>query len=533
MEIKDILYYENEAQLRLRNGVNKLADAVKVTMGPCGKYVILGKRDGTSVATKDGVSVAEYINLIDPIENMGAELIKNVANKTRKDVDDGTTTSVVLIQELLNNFFINTEKIINVSLFRNGIELALNLILKELNNIKEENLNKNILKSVALTSSNQDQEIADNISNIVYNIGKDGIIDIKEGIQSTTKTITFSGFKVNRGYENSNFINDLQENCFIFENDVKVLLIDDKLEDFNIVKPILINTKNTGNALIVIATEFSKEFIYNCEKNFKLGNIIIPIKSEDFNERKTAILEDLAIYLNEAKVYKLKDFNEENLIILLGDSSYVKITKDYTIFRRNEDVQNNGINKRIKHINNQLDECHNDYDKSKLKERISKLSSGHAIIYVGGNTKPEIKERFDRYEDAYGATHAAFKYGILPGGGSALFHVHKKLIRPIYLPKNPTELQGYKLVINSLLAPINTILKNAGLEDNIKLLKYNKNMLSGLNVMTGEIESNMLEAGIIDPYKVTESALKNAISVATLIISTGAVIQNNFVIQNE
>lgn len=530
MEFTDLLFFGEDAQIKLRKGIEKLYNAVRVTMGPCGKYVILGGSSGLPIVTKDGVSVAKAIVLVDPIEHMGATICKQSALKTAEDASDGTTTAIVLVQKLLFNS--SLDKIDNISLYRQGMQDALEDILVELNREKIENPTKEQLYAAALTSSNQDINIAQEVTDIVLAVGNNGIIEVKKGTQSKTICTTSSGYKIEKGYESSRYINKPEEGIYERDKDIKVLIIDGKLENFNLIIPILKKTTANKNLLVVVAEEFSADFLYNVSKNFEMNSSIIPIKSEEFGERKRFGLEDLAIYLNESTVYDLKDFDEANLVLTLGTAEYIKISKDYTILRR-ETGNDSAVNDRILQLKNLEAKSTNDFDKKKLKERIAKLSSAHAKIIVGGTTEVEIKEKFDRYEDAAGATHMALQHGILPGGGSSLWHISNKL----YL-ENKTKVdirQGYNLVINSIKAPMMQILENADrIEEYNKFsIQKHKNNKIGVNAMTGNITCNMLEEGIVDPFKVTESALKNAVSVASIILSTGAVVQTNFVIYNE
>ena len=509
MILEDILYFGQDAQDRLKAGIQKLAKAVASTMGPSGRFFIIGGNP-----TKDGVSVAEYIVLVDPIEDMGANMLKQTASKTVKDTGDGTTTATVLASSLILSAPNNIK---NVTEFTKGMKKALKDTISELEGIKIDTPSKDQLYAAALTSSNGDEEIAEIVAKAWLEVGKGGIVEPVEGLSPLTTYDITSGYKFDQGYSSSNYINKADKAIFEATADIYVLLLDAKLEDFNLIHPVIADIKNRKGLLIVIAEDFSSDVQHNCMENFlKHGQSVIPIKSAEFGERRTFGLEDLAIYLNEGKVHTIQDLKSESVKLLPGTASYIKIHKDYTIIRRRPD-NDKAIKNRITQIKALEKESINPYDKEKLTKRISQLSAGHAIIKVGGDTASEIKEKFDRYEDLIGATHAALKDGILPGGGVALYNVSYR----IFTDETGDFKDGYECVRNTLKAPMEQILFNADIT-----FTPTKEIL-GINAKTGK-EVDMIKEGIIDPFKVTTSALTNAVSVASLVISTGGVAQSNF-----
>lgn len=518
--MKDILYHGDEARDKLKAGVKKLHDAVCVTMGPGGRFVLLDGPGGIPNATKDGVTVAKAIQLVDPIENFGASLIRQTSEKTVSEVGDGTTTAAVLTQAIIDN---SPKDIKNVTQFTKSLKQCMNDIIEELSNTKIAEPTRDQLYQAAFTSSNGDEQIAEQVTDTVLSVGIGGIIDAVLGHTSNTVCDITSGYKTNRGYESTMYINQADQGTFEREGSTYVLLLDGKLENFRLIKPILKHVKEQKGLLIVIAEDFSAEVQRNCLENFvKYGQSIIPIKSDEFGDRRRFNLEDLALYLNEGHVYTIADLKEDDVKVKLGTAAYIKISKDYTIFRRQEG-STNLIEERITQLKTLKKDSKNEFDRDKLKKRISQLSAGYAVIQVGADTQVEAQELLDRYEDAIGATHAAYIDGILPGGGIALVDAVQHLT-------STTEESGYNTLLLACYAPLYKILENAD-----KYQAYAESCIGrddgvGINVVTGK-EVNMVNEGIIDPYKVTVSALKSAVSIASIIISTGAVYQTPFVQQ--
>ena len=525
--MENLIFFDDDAQKRLSLGINIVADAVKITLGPAGRFALIRNAGDKIVVTKDGVSIAESIQLIDPIEDMGAQFLIESASKTAEDYGDGTTTSTVITQALINNS-LNT-KMNNLMLFKEEMNEALEFIIKELNDSAIINLDKASLYNTALTSSNKDIEIANIVSECVFNVGLDGVVEAKETSQEESTFETYSGFKLNKGYIDTDYITNKNNNSLevnSLKNEIKVLIINGKLDQFSLISPVLSETHRNKHLLVVVAEDYSDEFLFNAKKNWSLNKNIICLKADEFGDRRAFSLQDLAIYLNNAEVYDLEDFSQEDFNLKLGEACYIKCTKDHTLFRKSTNSDNElELKDRISQINNLIKESRNEFDTKKLKVRLSQLNAGYSIIYVGGKTPSEIKEKFDRYEDTIGSCQAAFKYGIISGGGSALYNIsHKNKI---------TGKKGYDLVMKSIKEPFFQIMRNASrlecFNELEELKSIDKNF--GVNALNGQFV-NMIDSGIVDPLKVTESALRNSISIVNLILSTNVVIQNSFIKKN-
>lgn len=520
MELSDILLHGKEAKAKLISGINKVADAVKITMGPGGKTVILGDPSGNPVVTKDGVSVAKYIKLIDPIENMGAQLMKQASSKTVSDVGDGTTTSTVLAQAFMKG----AEEIKNVTQFRRGMERAKQEVINYLEEKKEENLNKDLLYNIALTSSNGDIKIAELVSDVADQVGKEGIINVINGEFDDTKSEVSFGYRLSRGYLNSYFINKPETGTCELEGGGYVIMVNNKLESFDDLIPLLKHTKSEGKFILVIAREFSDEVILNAQRNFSKNHVkIVPIIAEDFGDRMLQTLEDLAIY-TDGEVITPSDL-KAGTEAKIGFIDSIKVSPtDTTIF---SDSGKSRTVVRIKQLQNLIKESKSKFDTNKLKSRIAKLSAGVGTIIVGGLTESETKERFDRYEDAVGAVLASLSHGVLPGGGIALYSAFED----VSLEGDEYSIdfvKGFEKVQKNLSAPYFQILENADIDLSSISKDNNRKFETGIDALTGE-EVNMYDAGIIDPYKVTISALSNAVSISSMILSTGCVIESNMI----
>jgi len=513
MDVVDIMYYGDNAKNRLKEGVNKLAEAVKVTMGPAGKTVLLGDTNGNPVITKDGVSVANYIRLIDPVENMGAQLLKQVASKTVKDAGDGTTTSIVLAQAIINN----DSCLSNATKYRYYLEkyrdLTLKLLEKESKKIKLEDVST--LNSIAYTSSNSDKDIAEIVVKAFQAVGVDGLINVVSTSENKTKLSVDAGYRLNRGYLSSYFINVPDKGVCNLEK-CYVIILKDKLEDFKAVAPILRSARAENLGLVIIAKEYGDDFLTNCAKNFSMGNHMVPLLADDYNNDMIFNLEDLAIYTETTVITQAQ--LRAGTDIRVGVLNKISVSKDYTTI--NSDISVSSTLVRVKQLQNLLKEAHNEHDRAKIKSRIARLTTGVATIKVGGYTEGEIKERFDRYEDAVGAVLSAVRDGILPGGGVALYRISKLL--KDHVGTDEEESAVVDNLMKSLCAPYFQILKNADIS-NVAL--KSKEFFYGYDI-TKNKEVDFLKAGIIDPYLVTSSALINAISVSAMIITTGAVLQD-------
>jgi chaperonin GroEL len=516
MEMSDILYYDDNARRRIISGVNKLAKAVKVTLGPGGKNVILAGEDGMPIVTKDGVSVAKYIKLIDPIENMGAQLIKQVSSNTLKEVGDGTTTATVLANKLVDIPF---DEIKNVTEFNKGLEYGKNLVIDYLIENRTKDINFNTLLKVAKTSANGDIKIAEDVASIVNRVGENGLVSVSQDFsQKKTSYEISNGYVFEKGYFNSMFINDKNSSLCSFNSPGYVLIINAKIDNFNDLIPVLQHVKKQEKYLLIIGKEFDEKVIFNCAQNFKMGVNVIPIQAPDFGENMSFILDDIACYCDTKVIHNIKELKENGY---LGEISNFYSDKNKTVL--GDGLITEKVSEKVNELKNLLKQTKNESDQKKLKSRISQLSSGVANIIVGGFTEAEIKEKFDRYEDAVGATISSIKNGILPGGGIALLNAHFHL-KSINLNSNFSQdfINGVKQITESLKEPYNEILNNCDL--NIKI-PTKKDFNLGVNALTGK-KVNMIEEGIIDPFEVTKTVLDNAVSIAIMILSTGAVIDS-------
>lgn len=514
MNVNDLMYYGKKAQEKLISGVNKLADAVKVTLGPYGKNVILGNPEGSPVVTKDGVSVANYIKLADPIENMSAQLLKQVAKKTEEKVGDGTTTSIVLTQAIINN----VTEIKNTTEYRKYLEKYKDVVFDFLQkNKKLIDINDtDFLTKVAYTSANADQDIADKVVKAVKFVGIDGKVKVLETENKDTKIILENGYRLDRGYLSSYFINSPETGTCELK-DCLVLLIRERVEDFKLVVELLKLAKAQDKGLVVIAKEFSEDFLANSAKNFSsYGNIILPLTIDSFGDSMVHAMEDLAVYLDAEVLTVAQVKNKEGRLGLLDS---ISVYSDYTIISSESTASE--VVKRVKQLKNLLSTTENKFDVERLEERVAKLTSGFATIKVGGQTKSETKERFDRYEDAVGAVLSAVKEGFLPGGGTALFKA-AHYIRTEVETLNEEENYVLNNLIKSLQAPFHQILSNADVTN--KKIRSTK-FFTGYSLEEGK-EKDFMELGIIDPFSVTTEALSNAISIATMILTTGCVVDN-------
>lgn len=524
-EFRDIIYYEADARDRLISGINKLADAVKVTLGPLGKTVIIGKQAGAPVVTKDGVTVAEAVTLIDPIENMGSELVKQASSRTVKAVGDGTTTATVIAQALINV----KEDIKNVTEFRRGMESATSDVITFLkSNLQECDKDKSLLKSIALTSANGDEDIAEIVSSCAIHTGKEGIIEVLETDGPDTSYKITDGYKLERGFANSGFVNSHDRGVSVYA-DCIVLTIKDKVTNFKDIKKLLVHTKEAGKGLVIIAKEFDGEFIDTCATNMAMGLYIMPIVAPDFGNNGIYTLEDIATYCGST-VSTIAEVAMGSDTVRTGMISHITATREYTILRNTEVGDLKEVSKRIKLLNVLIGEAQNAEDIKRIKRRISQLSASTAIIRVGGHTTAETKERFDRYEDAVGAVNAALEGGVLPGGGVALYKAGINLIRDIDATKSKDFILGECNLLNSIASPLDQILSNADYEGKMSLIFQNTKdkFQRGVDARTGKFV-DMLDEGIIDPYMVTVSALNNAVSIANMVLTTGCVIESPIV----
>lgn len=519
---KDIQFSDN-ARNALYEGVKKLNDAVKVTMGPRGRNVLIQKSFGAPSITKDGVSVAKEIELKDTIENMGAQLVKEVASKTADQAGDGTTTATVLAHAIFKEGLRNITAGANPVEVKRGMDKAAEAIIAELKSMAKTVKDKKEIAQVATISANSDTVIGELIAEAMEKVGKDGVITVEEakGIQDELDVV--EGMQFDRGYLSPYFVTNPEKMQTIMEHPF-ILLFDKKVSNLKDLLPVLEQVQKTGKPLLIIAEDIDGEALATLVVNKLRGVLnIAAVKAPGFGDRRKAMLEDIAIISGgEVISEELGRTLESATLADLGQAARIVIDKDNTTI-----VNGNGekarIDARIAQIRAQIAETSSDYDREKLQERLAKLSGGVAVIKVGAATETEMKEKKDRVDDALSATKAAVEEGIVVGGGSALLLANAK----IKLNVTGDEAIGAEIVTRALKAPLKQIAENAGFDAGVvanNVLTSNKANY-GFNAATGEYV-DMFEAGIVDPVKVSRIALQNAVSVASLLLTTEATITN-------
>ncbi|WGH27564.1 MAG: chaperonin GroEL [Candidatus Shikimatogenerans bostrichidophilus] len=513
--------FDIDARDKLKKGVDILANAVKITLGPKGRNVVLQKSFGGPQVTKDGVTVAKEIELEDNIENLGAQMVKEVASKTNEIAGDGTTTATLLAQSIVKEGFKNVAAGANPMDLKRGIDKAVNEIVNYLKKKSKKVCNEKI-KQVASISANNDNEIGELIANAFEKVGKNGVITVEEakGIETTIEVV--EGMQFDRGYQSAYFVTNTEKMIVELDNPY-ILLCDKKISSMKDLIPVLELIAQYNKPLLIISEEVEGEALATLVVNKIRGTIkVAAVKSPGFGDRKKLMLEDIAILtggivLTEEIGNKLDDIN----INFLGKCEKVIIEKENTIIV-NGLGDNNKINERIKQIQSQIQTSDSEYDKEKLQERLAKLSGGVAILYIGAASEIEMKEKKDRVEDALNATRAAIEEGIVVGGGVALLRAIKILDK--IKSNNIEENTSIKIVKNALKEPLRQIVENSGKEGSVVVAKVYKGKDDfGYDAKEGKYK-NMLSAGIIDPTKVTRVALENAASVAGMILTTECVI---------
>ncbi len=519
MSIKEIKFSE-DARQSMKNGVDKLANAVKVTLGPKGRNVILDRKFGAPLITNDGVSIAKEIELENPYENMGAKLVAEVASKTNEIAGDGTTTATILAQEMINEGLKNVTSGANPIGIRKGMELAVKVAVKKLKEISVVVDSKDKIAQVGSISS-ADEEIGKFISEAMELVGSDGVITIEESQSFETTLEIVEGMKIDRGYISPYMISDTEKMISNLENPF-ILVTDKKIVNIQEILPLLEEVVKLNKPLVIIADDFESEAIQQLVVN-KLRGVfnVVGIKAPGFGERRKAILEDISI-LTGAKLvssdlgYELKDVNSS----MLGTASKVNISKDNTVIVDGKGNKEE-ILLRVAQIKSLYSESNSEFDKEKLKERLAKLSGGVAVIKVGAATEVELKEKKLRIEDALNATKAAVEEGIVAGGGTALLQLISEIEK---ISADGDVKTGINIVKKSLEAPVRQIAENAGVEGSVIISKLKEVELGiGYNAATGEWV-DMIKSGIVDPTKVTRSALQNAVSISSLFLSTEAAV---------
>ncbi len=517
------LDFDIEARTRLKAGVDKLARAVKVTLGPKGRNVVLDRKFGSPTVTKDGVSVAKEIELEDPVENMGAQMVKEVATKTSDLAGDGTTTATVLAQAIFGEGLKNVTAGANPMGIKRGIDKAVERVVEELQKISSDTKGKKEIAQVGAISANNDAEIGDLIADAMEKVGKDGVITVEEarGLETTLDTV--EGMQFDRGYLSPYFVTDPERMEAVLE-DPMILIHDKKVSSMKDLLPILEKVAQMGRPLLIIAEDVEGEALATLVVNKLRGTLkVCAVKAPGFGDRRKAMLQDIAILTGGQVISEEVGFKLENTVVSdLGSAKRVVIDKDNTTLVDGAG-EGDKIKGRIDEIRVAIDKSTSDYDREKLQERLAKLSGGVAVINVGAATETEMKEKKARVEDALHATRAAVEEGIVPGGGVALLRAQKAL--GDYKLDREDEQVGVDILRRALEAPIRQIATNAGAEGSIIVEKVReaKDANFGYNALTGEYE-DLVDAGVIDPTKVVRTALQNASSIAGLLLTTEAVV---------
>jgi chaperonin GroEL len=517
------LEFDTEARTRLKKGVDKLARAVKVTLGPKGRNVVIEKKFGSPTVTKDGVTVAKEIELDDPVEDLGAKMVKEVATKTSDNAGDGTTTATILAQSIYTEGLKSVTAGVNPMALKRGIEGAVENVVEQLAGMAVETKGKKEIAQVATISANSDSVIGDLIADAMEKVGKDGVITVEEakGLETTLETV--DGMQFDRGYLSPYFVTDPDKMEAVLE-DPLILIHDKKISSMKDLLPVLEKVAQMGKPLMIISEDVEGEALATLVVNKLRGTLkVAAVKAPGFGDRRKQMLQDVAILTGGQVISEELGFKLENAVVSdLGSAKRIVIDKDDTII-----VDGAGdtdkIKGRINEIRVAIDKSTSDYDQEKLQERLAKLAGGVAIINVGAATETEMKEKKARVEDALHATRAAVEEGIVPGGGVALLWAQKALDS---LKRDDSDEQiGVQIVRRSLEEPLRQIAQNAGAEGAIVVEKVReKNSLNwGYNAQTNEYQ-DLVKAGVIDPTKVTRTALQNAASIAGLLLTTECVV---------
>jgi chaperonin GroEL len=516
------LQFSVDARARLKRGVDALADAVKITLGPKGRNVVIDKRFGSPTITKDGVTVAKEIELSDPIENMGAQMVKEVATKTSDLAGDGTTTATVLAQAIFREGLKNVTAGANPMELKRGIEKAVEAVVEELKRLSVPSAGKKEIAQVGAISANNDKEIGDLIAQAMDKVGKDGVITVEEakGLETTLETV--EGMQFDRGYLSPYFVTDPEKMETVLE-DAYILIHDKKISSMKELLPILEKVAQGGKPLLIIAEDVEGEALATLVVNKLRGTLkVAAVKAPGFGDRRKEMLRDVAVLTGGQVISEEVGFKLENATLNdLGRAKRVVIDKDNTTIVDGKGKESD-IQGRINEIKAAVEKSTSDYDREKLQERLAKLAGGVAIINVGAATETEMKEKKARVEDALHATRAAVEEGIVPGGGVAFLRAQSSLDR---IKGTEDEKIGVAIVRRALEEPIRMIAQNAGAESSIVVarVKESKERNFGYNAQTDTYE-DMVKAGVIDPTKVARTALQNAASIAGLLLTTECVV---------
>ena len=517
-----IIQFGPDARAALKRGVDTLADAVKVTLGPRGRNVVIDKKFGAPTVTKDGVTVAKEIELEDTIENMGAQMVREVASKTSDVAGDGTTTATVLAQAIFREGLKNVTAGANPMELKRGIDLAVEKVIAGLKTVSREVTDKKEIAQVGTISANNDSEIGSLIASAMDKVGKDGVITVEEARGTDTTMEVVEGMQFDRGYLSPYFVTDTERMEASME-DPYILIHDKKISAMKDLLPILEKVAQSGRSIVIIAEDMEGEALATLVVNQIRGTLkAVAVKAPGFGDRRKAMLEDIAVLTGGQVISEEKGFKLENTTLaLLGTAKKVTIDKDNTTIVEGAGKKDD-IKRRINEIKAQIEKTTSDYDKEKLQERLAKLSGGVAVLKIGATTEVEMKEKKARVEDALHATRAAVEEGIVPGGGVALVRSIAQLDN--LKTENADQKIGVEIIKKSLEEPLRWIVNNAGLEGSVILQKVRDGKDDfGFNAQT-ETYENLLKAGVIDPTKVTRTALQNAASVASLLLTTEAVV---------
>ena len=517
------LHFDIAARAGLKRGVDQLADAVKVTLGPKGRNVVIDKKFGAPTVTKDGVTVAKEIELTDPIENMGAQMVKEVATKTSDLAGDGTTTATVLAQAIFREGLKNVTAGSNPMALKRGIDKAVTAIVEELKKISVPTSGRKEIAQVGAISANNDQEIGALIAEAMEKVGKDGVITVEEakGLETTLETV--DGMQFDRGYLSPYFVTDPEKMEAVLEG-AMILIHDKKISSMKDLLPVLEKVAQLSKPLLIIAEDIEGEALATLVVNKLRGTLrVCAVKAPGFGDRRKAMLQDIATLTNGKVISDEIGFKLENAVITdLGQAKRLVIDKDNTtIIDGAGDTKD--IEGRVREIRGAIDKSTSDYDKEKLQERLAKLAGGVAVINVGAPTEAEMKEKKARVEDALHATRAAVEEGIVPGGGVALIRAQIAL-KDLKVAERDEQI-GVDIIRKAIEEPLRIIVANAGGEGSIVVEKIRtaKEKNFGYNALT-DVYEDLVQAGVIDPTKVTRTALQNAASIAGLLLTTEALI---------
>ncbi len=521
MAAKELLF-NTEARSKLKRGVDALAEAVKVTLGPKGRNVVIDKKFGSPTVTKDGVTVAKEVELSDPIENMGAQMVKEVATKTSDLAGDGTTTATVLAQAIFREGLKNVTAGANPMELKRGIDRAVEAIVEHLKTMSVPSAGKKEIAQVGSISANNDKEIGNLIADAMEKVGKDGVITVEEakGLETTLETV--DGMQFDRGYLSPYFVSDPEKMEAALE-DAYILIHDKKISAMKELLPVLEKVAQSGRPMLIIAEDVEGETLATLVVNKLRGTLkVAAVKAPGFGDRRKEMLRDIAVLTGGNVISEEVGFKLENATLNdLGRAKRVVIDKDNTTVVDGKGKEGD-ISGRINEIKAAIEKSTSDYDREKLQERLAKLSGGVAIINVGAATETEMKEKKARVEDALHATRAAVEEGIVPGGGVALLRAQSALDR---IRGTEDEKIGVEIVRRALEEPIRAIAQNAGAEGSIVVAKVreSKEKNFGYNAATDNYE-DLVKSGVIDPTKVTRTALQNAASIAGLLLTTECVV---------